>query len=144
MSTFSDETLVQLVAQGCKVSCPVCDRRVMSQSYAKFSASGIGMHIRQAHPELEPEVFAASQRMEAKMKARKELEAREARERPNREYVVTGRLLDEISEQLSSLIDMMEPYYAQSNVADDAIALIAQIEAMHARAALTNSEGGGE
>lgn len=127
---FPDDVLIKLVKQGRKVACPVCEKRAMSQVYMPFHHSGIGQHIRNAHPELEPEVIAAGQRAEAKRKADEAAALKEARERPLREHVVTGAFLMEVTSELSSLIGMMEPYYSQGNAADDANALIERIEAM--------------
>jgi uncharacterized Zn finger protein (UPF0148 family) len=131
VSAFTDEALAGLVAQGRKVACPVCGRRVMSQGCMPFSQSGIGQHVRSAHPELEPEVLAASRRRERQIKTAQDAAAKEARERPLRQHTVTGAFLDETTSLLNSLIDMMEPYYSQSSGADEAYELIERIEAMH-------------
>jgi len=128
--SFSDEQLTRLVRQGRKVDCPICQKRLMSQCYQSFSSSGIGQHIRSVHPELEPEVRAASQRMERRLKDKEAADKREATLRPLREHTVTGAFLDEVASELEGLISMMEPYYAQSKASDGAYDLIQRIEDM--------------
>lgn len=125
-----DQTLADLIGRGAKVDCPICAKRFMSEAYRPFTASGIGQHIRAMHPALEPEVIAAGKHhkhMEASARARI---ARDKIERPLREHVVTGAFLDDVQSELRSLIDMMEPYWAQGNAADSALALVEKIEAM--------------
>lgn len=121
--------LASLVRAGRKVGCPVCGRRVMSQSYASFYSSGIGQHIRQSHPELESAVLAASRQMERQHRAAEEAVEREARERPLRAHLFTGAEIDEIIQELGSLIGMMEPYWSQGSGADSALELIDRLEA---------------
>lgn len=141
---MSDEVLVTLVRQGRKVECPVCGRRAMSQSYSPFSSSGIGQHIRSSHPELEAEVYAATRRVEQRIKNEQRRDRREAVRRPIREHTVTGAFLDELKSEIESLIGMMEPYYAQGDCADDGIKMIERIEALHQSAMLAERAKGGD
>lgn len=136
---FTDETLGALVATGCKVTCPVCGRRAMSQIYADFHSSGIGQHMRASHPEVADRVVSASRRLASARKAKSLADEAEARARPLRQHVVTGAFLDEVSSEIRSLMGMMEPYFAQcdsaTSAADD---LLERIDAMQAPSPATD------
>ena len=131
---FSDDVLAGLVAQGCKVECPVCGKRCFSEAYRPFHSSGIGQHIRQCHPELESEVIASSKRMERKKKEKERAEKEEKAARPTRKFVVSGAFLDEVVEELEKLISCMEAYYIQGNGDESAREMIDRIEKMHEKA----------
>ena len=128
---FSDEELSLLVRAGRKVSCPICGKSAFSQEYRAFHSSGIGSHIKEKHPELIGDVYAASKRMEQKEKEEKIAREKEKRERPFRKFLVTGAFLDEIKDEIEKLIGCMEAYYLQANCADTSEALISRIEKMH-------------
>lgn len=116
--------------RGQKVECPVCGKRVMYEAFRSFSGSGLGQHIKSAHPAEYPPIERAAlarERAEALAKAAAEAEERE---RPLRTHMVTGALIDEIIGELRSLIDMMEPYYSQCGGGDDAEALIDRLDAI--------------
>ena len=131
---FSDDVLAGLVAQGCKVECPVCGKRCFSESYRPFHYSGIGQHIRQCHPELESAVITASKRIEGKKKEKERAEKVEKDDRPTRKFVVSGAFLDEVVEELETLIGFMEAYYIQGNCDKSAREMIERIEKMHEKA----------
>lgn len=116
---------------GRKNECPVCGKRVMWQSYQGLFGSGLGQHIRAAHPQYEGPVRAASNRRKREM-AKREAEAKaEAEARPIRQHIVDGRFLDEVKGVIDGLIGMMEPYYSQGDGADRGYEMIKRIEAMH-------------
>lgn len=140
---------------GRKVQCPACGRLCMSQKRKPFRYSGIGAHIREKHPELEAGIHseirhlkpslhtnvsypgfdgehsAAIIQIRLESEERKKLEEKEEQERPLRMFAVSGKFLDEVRDQIQTLIGWMEPYYSQCNGGDAGELLIERIEEMH-------------
>lgn len=134
----ADEAIVErfgTLLSGQKNECPVCGKRVMWQSYQNLFGSGLGQHIRAAHPEYEKRVRAASNRRKKELAAEEAAAKAEALARPLRAHLVAGAFLDEVASELSSLIQMMEGYYTQGGCDEHAQELIERIEAMHRDAA---------
>lgn len=131
---FDDSALAKLVKQGRKVECPICGKSYMSQSYRDFHNSGIGDHVRSKHPELFREVLAASKRFAAAEKEKIQEERKEKELRPKRKFIVSGEFLDEVVEEMQSLIGFMEAYYIQGGCDKNALELIERIEKMHSDA----------
>jgi len=129
------EAAVLALTAGCKVACPICEKRVMFQSYQSLSGSGIGQHIRSAHPQFEKAVFRVTKMQKNRAAAAAKAAEIEKAARPLRQHVVSGAFLDEVVGEIESLIGMMEPYYSQGNAADDAYDLVKRIEEMQTVAA---------
>jgi len=127
----------------------------MSQKSKSFRHSGIGTHIREKHPEIEAEFHSAIRQLKPRVhnnvsypgfsaeyasaiiqvrldaEERKKLEEKEEQVRPLRVFTVSGEFLDEIRDQIQTLIGWMEPYYSQCNGGDAGERLIERIEEMH-------------
>lgn len=97
------------------------------------SLDGLKSHMKQAHNvsgDTLRRKLAADQKARAKSeKARQEEERRQAEARKHRKVVLTTAEIDEIITELNSLIDKMEPYYAQGDCADPARDLIDRLKA---------------
>lgn len=117
-----------LIRQGRKVTCPLCERRVMSQGDIPFQSSGIGQHMRKCHPEHYDAAYSTGRRLMREAFQRELATKHELEQRPHRTHVVTGALLIEIVGEVQSLVAMMEPYYSQCNADRPACELIERLQ----------------
>lgn len=125
---ISPELARGLTRVGCKVQCPFCEKRLMSQMYQPFHQSGIGQHIKIVHPEEYDNVVNQSEAFERQAKEKKLQQEKDEREQPLRKHVVSGSLLMDIVGNLESLMGMMEPYYSQCDADSEALELVQRLE----------------
>ena len=134
-----------------QVYCPICRKpKTLQQDKRHPDRTAIGLHMIDAHGGDKGGImeFVTSaleivrrEKNERKLKAAQEAEdARVTAEAARKErcafldrrakscITLTSSEVDEIQEELSSLISMMEPYYSQGNCYRDAQALIEKLE----------------
>ncbi|AXQ69076.1 hypothetical protein HOU02_gp052 [Caulobacter phage CcrBL9] len=124
-----------LMAQGGPLHCPFCLKTWKSHGYHYHRLfAPVRDHVGHLHPEqakaFNNTIKWVCNEVEAAKNATKLAEEKEARDRVTRKVVVTGGFLDEIAEEIQSLIGMMEPYYVGCE--RDACLLLDRIEALAA------------
>ncbi|MGV1985637.1 hypothetical protein ACQZ5N_03385 [Agrobacterium sp. 22-221-1] len=107
--------------------CDMCTR-VLS------TAGGLKCHATSVHGEeygnsIKAKIRAAHKAKAEDERARRAAEAKRIQDRRNRKVTLSTAEVDEIIEEINSLIDKMEPYYAQGDCADPARDLIERLEA---------------
>lgn len=139
----ADELIASLNIHGEFIDCPICGRPMKAAENAEnsnfwahfFSKKHDGLRpLESIEDRLRPIITrtaraARKAERDAEAAAKKaRADARIAEERRRRAtHSVTGAFLDEIVDEMESLISMMEPYYSQADAHRDARAKIAEI-----------------
>ncbi|AXQ69636.1 hypothetical protein HOU03_gp054 [Caulobacter phage CcrSC] len=123
------------MAMGGRMACPYCGKTWMRSGYHYHRLfAPVRDHIQSVHPEkgamFNNTIKWVCHEVEAARDAAQKAEEKEARDRVTRKIVVTGGFLDEIADEIRSLIGMMEPYYVGCE--RDACLLLDRIEALAA------------
>lgn len=142
---------ISILPCGERAICPFCKKEyAVPPSVHSIATHGVWAHIRTKHKgqtrggmheAFVSEVGRAAnlrrkkqKEREAAEKTRLAAERKEAREAPKRKHLVTGGFLMDVCEQLSSALDMMEPYYSQCDADAEGRKMVARIEGMISKA----------